>query len=498
MYEPLASGIWNDLKKRFAQTNAPRVFELRRDIALHSQANLSISAYFTKLKSYWDELYSYLPILPCTCGSSKALHDYQQQERLTQFLMGLHESYSNIRGQILLMDPLPSVSRAYSLFLQEEKQRQVTTTSITPESAAYAAASFAPSQQRQVMTTSITPESGAYAAASFAPSRQSAGHEKSRGRRTRPTCDHCNWVGHTKEHCYLLVGYPPGHRLHQPGNQSSGNVASTNTSHAMSSITPEQVEQLLSLLKDRSANPIAHFASNSISHHQPITWIVDTGASDHMIHDHSLFDSAQPNTGMPPVKLPNGSYAEVTHVGDVYLTPSIKLNNVLCVPSFGYNLLSISKLTASNPISAIFTHDSCLFQDQSQKMMIGVAKQHGGLYYFKPSQNSSIVLNSVLPTFDLWHWRLGHVSFPHNSPSYASESTPNEPDDPDLNEPPHIQSLDPPTSTHVPLDSVAQPLRRSTRSHRPPAHLQDFHCSHAHLHATPVSSSTAQSGKDDE
>lgn len=210
--------------------------------------------------------------------------------------MGLHESYSNIWGQILLMDPLRSISRASSLFLQEEKQRQVTTTSITPESAAYAAASFAPSQQRQVMTTSITPESGAYAAASFAPSRQSAGHEKSCGRRTRPTCDHCNWVGHTKEHCYLLVGYPPGHCLHQSGNQSSSNVvrqnsnkvvsaekflatspkikapnvnqASTNTSHAMSSITPEQVEQLLSLLKDRSANPIAHFAGNSISHHQ--------------------------------------------------------------------------------------------------------------------------------------------------------------------------------------------------------------------------------------
>lgn len=82
-----------------------------------------------------------------------------------------------------------------------------------------------------------------------------------------------------------------------------------------------------------------------------------------------------------------------------------------------------------------------------------------------------------------------------NCPSYASESTTNEPENPDLNEPPHIQSLDPPTSTHVPLDSVAQPLPRSTRSHRPPAHLQDFHCSHAHLHATPVSSSTAQSGK---
>ncbi|KAF7139465.1 hypothetical protein RHSIM_Rhsim07G0258800 [Rhododendron simsii] len=360
MYEPLASGIWNDLIERFAQTNAPRVFELRRDIALHSQANLSISAYFTKLKSYWDELYSYLPIPPCTCGSSKALHDYQQQERLTQFLMGLHESYSNIRGQILLMDPLPSISRAYSLFLQEEKQRQVTTTSITPESAAYAATSFAPSQQRQIMTTSITPESGAYAVASFAPSRQSAGHEKSRGRRTHPTCDHCNW-------------------------------ASTNTSHAMSSITPEQVEQHLSLLKDRTANPLAHFAA-------------------YLPRSRDKFSPRARQcifVGYPMGQMGYRVYDLITH--------------------------------------EFFTSRDVIFHEQ--------------IFPYRGT-NFSEASQTVLP-----------LPIADNCPSYASESTTNEPENPDLNEPPHIQSLDPPTSTHVPLDSVAQPLPRSTRSHRPPAHL---------------------------
>ena len=40
-----------------------------------------------------------------------------------QFLMGLNESYSAIRGQILLMNPLPSVCQAYSSVCREEKQR---------------------------------------------------------------------------------------------------------------------------------------------------------------------------------------------------------------------------------------------------------------------------------------------------------------------------------------------------------------------------------------
>ena len=39
--------------------------------------------------------------------------------------MGLNESYSAIRGQILLMNPLPDVAKAYSSIVQEEKQRSL-------------------------------------------------------------------------------------------------------------------------------------------------------------------------------------------------------------------------------------------------------------------------------------------------------------------------------------------------------------------------------------
>ena len=42
-----------------------------------------------------------------------------------QFLMGLNEFYSAVRGQILLMNPLPDVTKAYSSIVQEEKQRSL-------------------------------------------------------------------------------------------------------------------------------------------------------------------------------------------------------------------------------------------------------------------------------------------------------------------------------------------------------------------------------------
>jgi len=70
--------------------------------------------YYTKLKGLWDELASY----------NNSLHGAQQdQQRLMQFLMGMNESYSAVHGQVLLMNPLPSVRQTYSFVSQDEKQR---------------------------------------------------------------------------------------------------------------------------------------------------------------------------------------------------------------------------------------------------------------------------------------------------------------------------------------------------------------------------------------
>ncbi|KAJ0018210.1 hypothetical protein Pint_11898 [Pistacia integerrima] len=45
--------------------------------------------------------------------------------RLMQFLIRLNESFDHIRNQILGMDPLPTVNKAYSMVLRVEKQREV-------------------------------------------------------------------------------------------------------------------------------------------------------------------------------------------------------------------------------------------------------------------------------------------------------------------------------------------------------------------------------------
>jgi len=59
IYYSTAHEVWEDLHERFSQSNAPRIFEIQRDIACLRQEQLSISTYYTKLKGLWDELASY-------------------------------------------------------------------------------------------------------------------------------------------------------------------------------------------------------------------------------------------------------------------------------------------------------------------------------------------------------------------------------------------------------------------------------------------------------
>lgn len=73
------------------------------------------------------------PTFQCTCGALKAckcdllkrIYELEARNHLLQFLMGLNGSYDT-QGQILSMDPLPSVNRAYYIIQHAEKQQQVT------------------------------------------------------------------------------------------------------------------------------------------------------------------------------------------------------------------------------------------------------------------------------------------------------------------------------------------------------------------------------------
>jgi predicted aspartyl protease len=94
------------------------------------------------------------------------------------------------------------------------------------------------------------------------------------------------------------------------------------------------------------------------SKQQNTSWIIDTGATDYMVSSPSLFTSITAIVSTH-VNLPNGSIAAVTHIGTIKLSEILTLTEVLCVPSFTFNLISASKLIKTLRCCLIFLVGYC-------------------------------------------------------------------------------------------------------------------------------------------
>ncbi|XP_075493461.1 uncharacterized protein LOC142531251 [Primulina tabacum] len=153
-----------------------------------------------------------------------------------EFLQGLHDRFSAIRSQILLMEPFPSIQRIYNLFRQEEKQQEI--------------------------NIRTTPNVDSAALQAYKPPSLFS------GKRQRPFCEHCNKHGHTLATCYQIHGFPDTQV--KKSATSSGfadtQMKKTETPSAFfaSQLTSEQYNKLLALLaKDESGGSSVHLAGPS-------------------------------------------------------------------------------------------------------------------------------------------------------------------------------------------------------------------------------------------
>ncbi|KAL0399837.1 UNVERIFIED_CONTAM: hypothetical protein Sradi_2327000 [Sesamum radiatum] len=155
-YAKTAREIWVDLEERFGKVNAPRAYELRSVIALLKQEKLSVSSYYTKLKSLWEEMQS-ISTWPkctcngCTCNVQKQLVEMRERDQLYDFLMGLDDSFGTVKTQILSTKPTPSLGSAYHLVAEDEQQKQISSLSKqTTEAAAFQIKVLAITRMREI------------------------------------------------------------------------------------------------------------------------------------------------------------------------------------------------------------------------------------------------------------------------------------------------------------------------------------------------------------
>lgn len=112
-------------------------------------------------------------------------------------------------------------------------------------------------------------------------------------------------------------------------------------------------------------------------------WIVDSGASDHMTGDATIFDTYSSCPNNLTVRIADGSLSKVAGTGSVVLSRDLTLNSVLLVPNLDCNLLSISKLTKEKRCITNFSSTHCEFQDLDSGKTIGNAEECSGLYILK-------------------------------------------------------------------------------------------------------------------
>ncbi|KAI5313048.1 hypothetical protein L3X38_042222 [Prunus dulcis] len=122
--------------------------------------------------------------------------------------------------------------------------------------------------------------------------------------------------------------------------------------------------------------------SNSIPGIGSNTWIIDTGASDHIKYDAKFFDELSINTRDPYITSANGLPSLITGEGTISLTPTLSLSRALLVPIIYCNLLSVGRLLDTLNAYANFYPTHCSFHDLKTHETIGHGKQIGGVILF--------------------------------------------------------------------------------------------------------------------
>lgn len=308
VYAKTARDMWVDLDERFGQINGAKLYHVNKELSNVSQNTDDIAAYFTKIKSLWDELDDLDEVPPCSCDSAEKMKKREQNKRLLQFLMGLNDAYNTIRGNVLMMSPLPSISQVYSMLIQEEKQREIRSAGHFFGDSASLTAEF----HKPKFTYKEGPERF--------DDKTSSRSEKFEGRRSSLFCNYCKKPGHSIEKCYRLHGFPANFKFRNQRRTAAATHSNSQETPAQEQpgipgLSKEQYSQLVALIHNVQENqlsfpgqqaPPSSAAFSSFSGKSPVhyrhsltilssfsdwthTWILDTGASDHMCHNKDFF-----------------------------------------------------------------------------------------------------------------------------------------------------------------------------------------------------------------
>ncbi|XP_019240570.1 PREDICTED: uncharacterized protein LOC109220564 [Nicotiana attenuata] len=166
----------------YGQSDVAQLFGLQKKLLETIQGCNDIATYFNNIKAIWDELNALDAKIACTCveciceakPKNKAI---EERQKLVQFLMGLNETYTACRGNIMIMTPTPNIDKKFGQYSGQSR-----------------------------MNFNLNTGGG---------NRNNAA--KGSDRRNM-ICSYCQRSGHTIERCFKIHGYPNSFKTNMQGN----------------------------------------------------------------------------------------------------------------------------------------------------------------------------------------------------------------------------------------------------------------------------------------
>lgn len=204
-----------------------------------------------------------------------------------------------------------------------------------------------------------------------------------RNSKPKPICTHCGKI-HKSENCWQMF----------PEKKPTARLSASNNDNPK-------------LSQHYSLNDNIAFHSRS-QQESSDSWILDSGATQHMCNDKSQFSNFKPFT--TSITIADNTKINATGKGNVRILTKIgtiiTLLDVLYVPQLASNLLSISRAVLNPDVRVIFTNEDCRIMLKDK--IIATTRAQNSLLILETSRAHAYSSKTVDTL--TWHKRLGHVN----------------------------------------------------------------------------------------